>query len=358
VTAVPEAPREVLLEARDVVKHFPIRTSKGKQQVRAVDGVSLKVYRGETLGLVGESGCGKSTFGRCLVRLLDVTSGSIIYDGVDITHLSRRRLREHRRGFQMIFQDPYASLNPRRRAAATVEEPMRTHGTGTDAEIRARAMHLLEVVGFDPSYADRYPHEFSGGQRQRLGIARALALAPQLLIADEPVSALDVSIQAQVLNLLADLQDEQSLTYVFIAHDLAVVHHIADRIGVMYLGELVELGDSSGVYNSPRHPYTEALLSAIPVIDADAEARERIVLTGDLPNPIDKPTGCAFHPRCRYAQDLCRTEKPLLQIQTDGRQVACHYPVSPPVTVAVDQPADTPLPDWNGNATEGDVQPS
>jgi oligopeptide/dipeptide ABC transporter ATP-binding protein len=330
VSADPGASREVLLEAHQVVKHFPIRTSKGKQQVRAVDGVSLRVYRGETLGLVGESGCGKSTFGRCLVRLLDVTSGSVIYDGVDITNLSRRQLREHRRGFQMIFQDPYSSLNPRRRAAATVEEPMRTHRTGTDAEIRARALHLLEVVGFDPSYADRYPHEFSGGQRQRLGIARALALAPQLLIADEPVSALDVSIQAQVLNLLADLQDEQSLTYVFIAHDLAVVHHIADRIGVMYLGELVELGDSSAVYNSPRHPYTEALLSAIPVIDADAETRDRIVLTGDLPNPIDKPSGCAFHPRCRYAQDLCRAEKPTLQIQNDGRQVACHYPVAAP----------------------------
>ncbi|MCZ3388945.1 MAG: dipeptide ABC transporter ATP-binding protein [Actinomycetia bacterium] len=325
----------MLLEARDVVKHFPIRTSKGKQQLQAVDGVSLQVRKGETLGLVGESGCGKSTLGRCLVRLIDVTSGSVIYDGVDITNLSRRQLRDRRRGFQMIFQDPYASLNPRRRAAATVEEPLRTHGIGSDAEIKARALHLLEVVGFDPSYADRYPHEFSGGQRQRLGIARALALAPQLLIADEPVSALDVSIQAQVLNLLADLQEENNLTYVFIAHDLAVVHHISDRIGVMYLGELVELGDSSDVYISPRHPYTEALISAIPVIDADAEIRERIVLTGDLPNPIDKPTGCAFHPRCRYAQDLCRTEKPLLHIQNDGRQVACHFPVAAPDPPAV-----------------------
>ena len=324
--AEPNAP--ILLEARDVVKHFPIRTAQGRQQVRAVDGVSLKVRTGETLGLVGESGCGNSTFGRGLVKLIDPTSGSVLFDGEDITHMSRRELRSRRTGFQMIFQDPYASLNPRRRAAATVEEPMRTHGMGTDQEIRARAIHLLQTVGFDESYANRYPHEFSGGQRQRLGIARALALSPRLLIADEPVSALDVSIQAQVLNLLADLQEEQKLTYVFIAHDLAVVHHIADRIGVMYLGELVELGGSTEVYNNPRHPYTEALLSAIPVIDTDTEVRERIVLTGDLPNPIDKPSGCAFSPRCRYAQDICRVEKPLLQIQLDGREVACHFPVA------------------------------
>jgi oligopeptide/dipeptide ABC transporter ATP-binding protein len=332
--------RPVLLEARSVVKHFPIRTSQGKQVVQAVDGVSLQVRQGETLGLVGESGCGKSTLGRCLVRLIDVTSGQVFFDGLDITTLSRRALRSHRTGFQMIFQDPYASLNPRRRALATVEEPMRTHGMGTDQEIHDRAMHLLEVVGFDASFADRYPHEFSGGQRQRLGIARALAVQPRLLIADEPVSALDVSIQAQVLNLLADLQRDQQLTYVFIAHDLAVVHHIADRIGVMYLGELVELGDSSPVYTAPAHPYTEALLSAIPVIDADAEKRDRIVLVGDLPSPIDKPTGCAFHPRCPYAQDLCRREKPVLQPLADGRQVACHFPLVP--TAAAPTPHTTP----------------
>jgi peptide/nickel transport system ATP-binding protein len=321
-----EAP--VLLEARNVVKHFPIRTPEGKQQVQAVDGVSLKVRTGETLGLVGESGCGKSTFGRCLVRLIDVTSGHVIYDGEDITGMSRKALRKRRMDFQMVFQDPYASLNPRRRAAATVEEPMRTHQLGTDAEIKQKALELLRVVGFDESFANRYPHEFSGGQRQRLGIARALALQPRLLIADEPVSALDVSIQAQVLNLLADLQDDNKLTYVFIAHDLAVVHHISDRIGVMYLGELVELGESTALYNNPRHPYTEALLSAIPVIDTESEVRERIVLTGDLPSPINKPPGCAFAARCRYVQDICIKEKPLLQIQSDGREVACHFPVA------------------------------
>ncbi len=325
--------RSVLLEARNVVKHFPIRTPKGKQLVQAVDGVSLSVRAGETLGLVGESGCGKSTLGRCLVRLLDPTSGQVIFDGVDITTTSRRELRSLRTGFQMIFQDPYASLNPRRRALATVEEPMLTHSMGSDTEIRARALMLLEQVGFDPSYADRYPHEFSGGQRQRLGIARALALKPRLLVADEPVSALDVSIQAQVLNLLADLQAEHSLTYVFIAHDLAVVHHIADRIGVMYLGELVEVGSSTDVYTAPRHPYTEALISAIPVIDAELETRERIVLTGDLPSPIDKPSGCVFNPRCHYAQDVCRTDRPTLQLLDDGREVACHFPLSLPLAV-------------------------
>ena len=333
MSELPADERPVLLEARNVVKHFPIRTPKGKQLVQAVDGVSLSVRAGETLGLVGESGCGKSTLGRCLVRLLDPTSGQVIFDGVDITTTSRRELRSLRTGFQMIFQDPYASLNPRRRALATVEEPMLTHSMGSDTEIRARALMLLEQVGFDPSYADRYPHEFSGGQRQRLGIARALALKPRLLVADEPVSALDVSIQAQVLNLLADLQAEHSLTYVFIAHDLAVVHHIADRIGVMDLGELVEVGSSTDVYTAPRHPYTEALISAIPVIDAELETRERIVLTGDLPSPIDKPSGCVFNPRCHYAQDVCRTDRPTLQLLDDGREVACHFPLSLPLAV-------------------------
>jgi len=326
--SVNSAEPAVLLEARDVVKHFPIRTSQGKQVVQAVSGVSLQVRTGETLGLVGESGCGKSTLGRCLVRLLEPTSGSVFFDGEDITTKSRRELRDLRTGFQMVFQDPYASLNPRRRALATVEEPMLTHSMGTSEEIRARAMALLQDVGFDASFADRYPHEFSGGQRQRLGIARALAVGPKLLVADEPVSALDVSIQAQVLNLFDDLQKEHDLTYVFIAHDLAVVHHIADRIGVMYLGELVEVGESTDVYTRPRHPYTQALISAIPVMNDEEETRERIVLTGDLPSPIDKPTGCAFNPRCSYVKDICRTQTPMLQRLDDGREVACHFPLT------------------------------
>jgi len=321
VTTVPDQP-QVLLEARDVIKHFPIRTSKGKQQVQAVDGVSLQVFRGETLGLVGESGCGKSTFGRCLVRLIDVTSGSVIYDGVDITDLSRRQLREHRRGFQMIFQDPYASLNPRRRAAATVEEPMRTHRTGTDAEIRARALHLLEIVGFDPSYADRYPHEFSGGQRQRIGIARALALGPKLVVCDEPVSALDVSVQAQILNLLADLQDDLGLTYVFITHNLDVVQQVASRVMVMYLGKSVEQGSKADVFARPAHPYTRALLASTPSINAGARA-DRVPLTGELPSPLNPPSGCAFHKRCPYAIARCSTETPALE-PLGGTLVACH----------------------------------
>jgi oligopeptide/dipeptide ABC transporter ATP-binding protein len=234
---------------------------------------------------------------------------------------------------QMVFQDPYASLNPRRRAAATVEEPMRIHKMGTDEQIRARARELLEVVGFDSAYFDRYPHEFSGGQRQRIGIARALALDPQLIVADEPVSALDVSIQAQVLNLFRDLQESFQLTYVFIAHDLGVVRHVCDRIGVMYLGELVELGPAEAVYGAPAHPYTEALLSAVPEIDdgsadPDAPPRERIVLTGDVPSPINKPTGCSFHPRCRYATEICRVERPVLKPRFDGRQLACHHPLT------------------------------
>ena len=322
---------DVLLKATEVVKHFPVRSGLGgaRQVVKAVDGVSLEVRAGETLGLVGESGCGKSTLGRCLVRLTDLTSGTVEFDGADITTLSRRALRPYRRGLQMVFQDPYASLNPRRRAAAIVEEPMRVHKLGDDATIRRRARELLEVVGFDSAFFERYPHEFSGGQRQRIGIARALALEPKILVADEPVSALDVSIQAQVLNLLEDLQEQFGLTYVFVAHDLGVVRHVSDRIGVMYLGELVELGDAEAVFTHPFHPYTQALLSAVPEIDdgSGTAQRERIVLAGDVPSPIDKPPGCPFAPRCAYATDVCRTTRPPLVTLAPGRDVACHHPL-------------------------------
>jgi peptide/nickel transport system ATP-binding protein len=338
---------EVLLAAQDVVKHFPVRgglfeprrrTSGGRAVVHAVDGVSLQVLAGETLGLVGESGCGKSTLGRCLVRLTDLTSGSVTFAGRDLTALSRRQLRPIRRELQLVFQDPYASLNPRRRVGDIIVEPLRIQG-GADAAIQARGLELLELVGLDAAAAQRYPHEFSGGQRQRIGIARALALNPQLVVADEPVSALDVSIQAQVLNLFSDLQDQLGLTYVFIAHDLGVVRHVSDRIGVMYLGEIVELGPADQVYAAPQHPYTEALLSAVPEID-DGQGRlrrERIVLTGDVPSPVDKPSGCPFHPRCGYATDVCRTERPPLVDRGEGRQVACHHPLTTPDPMGLTQ---------------------
>ena len=309
----------VLLRATDVVKHF--------KAVQAVNGVSLEVREGETLGVVGESGCGKSTLGRCLVRLSDLTSGTVEFDGRDITTLSRRALRPIRKDVQLVFQDPYASLNPRRTAGDAVAEPLRVHRYGDAAAIRRRTAELFDLVGLTRAHLDRYPHEFSGGQRQRIGIARAVALNPKLVVADEPVSALDVSVQAQVLNLFADLQEELGLTYVFIAHDLGVVRHVSDRIAVMYLGEVVEVAEAELLYDTPAHPYTRALLSAVPEIDdgSGAPRRERIVLTGDVPNPIDRPTGCAFHPRCPVAQARCRVERPLLRV-LQGRQVACHYP--------------------------------
>ncbi len=323
-----------LVQTVDLVKHFPVRSGsfhrRGHDRVHAVDGVSLDVRRGETIGVVGESGCGKSTLGRLLVRLQEPTSGTVTFDGVDITKLSRRELRPFRREIQMIFQDPYASLNPRKRVLQIVGDPLRIHRTGSAADIRRRVQELLEVVGLSPDHINRYPHEFSGGQRQRIGVARALALSPQLIVADEPVSALDVSIQAQVVNLLDDLQDEFELTYVFIAHDLGVIRHVSNRIAVMYLGLIVEIAPAELLYEQPIHPYTEALISAIPAIETDDDEtphRERIVLEGEVPSPIDPPSGCRFHPRCRYATEICGEVRPPLADFGHGRFAACHHPL-------------------------------
>jgi oligopeptide transport system ATP-binding protein len=321
-----------LLEARHVKKYFPIRKGVLQREVgrvHAVDDVSFAVREGETLGLVGESGCGKSTLGRTLVRLLEPTDGEIIFQGKPIQSLGTRRLRPLRREMQMVFQDPYASLNPRKRVGTIVSDPMRIHDLGSRAEQKRRVGEILETVGLSPEHYNRFPHEFSGGQRQRIGIARALALRPKLIIADEPVSALDVSIQSQMLNLLEDLQNEFQLTYIFIAHDLGVVRHVSDRIAVMYLGKIVELSPAEELYTRPIMPYTEALLSAVPIPDPDlAEKRERIVLEGDVPSPINPPTGCRFHPRCRYATDVCKQLEPPLVDYGNGHLAACHHPLN------------------------------
>jgi peptide/nickel transport system ATP-binding protein len=321
-----------LLEAAGVSKDFTVGgrfSPGGRRLVHAVDNVSLQVWPGETLGLVGESGCGKSTLGRCLVRLYGITAGELRFQGRDIAHLSRRRMRPLRCEMQMVFQDPYASLNPRRRVGDLIAEPLRVHGTRSAADIKARVDELIGLVGLLPDHLQRFPHEFSGGQRQRIGIARALALEPRLIVADEPVSALDVSIQAQIVNLLLDLRERLNLTYIFIAHDLSVIRQISTRTAVMYLGSIVETGPTETVYRAPAHPYTQALISAVPVPDPDrAAGRKRIVLTGDVPSPMNPPQGCRFNPRCRYATDLCRTERPVLRPLDDGRQVACHYPLS------------------------------
>jgi oligopeptide/dipeptide ABC transporter ATP-binding protein len=314
-----------LLEVDGLVQHFPAPGRRGV--VHAVDDVSFTVHEGETLGLVGESGCGKTTLGRTLLRLYEPTAGTIRFAGTDITHLGEKELRPLRRDMQMVFQDPFASLNPRRRVADLVGDVLGVHGERDKARRRSTAIELLERVGLPASVADRYPRALSGGQRQRVGIARALALRPRLLVADEPVSALDVSVQAQVVNLLEDLQQELGLTYVVISHDLAVVRHIADRIGVMYLGRLVELADADAVHAAPLHPYTEALMSAAPVPDPRASSsRQRIVLTGDVPSPIDPPSGCRFRTRCPYATEVCAEVDPPLVELVPGRRVACHHP--------------------------------
>jgi peptide/nickel transport system ATP-binding protein/oligopeptide transport system ATP-binding protein len=318
---------EPLLEVRDLKKHFPIHRgffSRVSGQVYAVDGVSFQINRGETLGLVGESGCGKSTVGRTLLRLLEPTDGSIRIGGEDITHLDRAGLLPYRKRMQMIYQDPYASLNPRMSAGEIVGEPMTIHEVGTPRERVEKVAALFQRVGLRPEAIGNYPHEFSGGQRQRIGIARALALNPDLIVGDEPVSALDVSIQAQIINLLMDLQEEFNLSYLFVAHDLAVVEHISHRVAVMYLGRIVEMTDKTSLFEMPLHPYTEALLSAVPIPKASARGRKRVILTGDVPSPINPPPGCHFHTRCPYAMARCRVDVPVLREIVPGHVAACH----------------------------------
>lgn len=316
-----------LLQVSDLKVHFPVQHglfSRVKAHVKAVDGVSFSLGPGETLGLVGESGCGKTTLGRAVVRLMEPTSGSVLFDGEDLTKLDGAALRAKRRGFQMIFQDPFGSLNPRMTVDQIIGEALDIHGlaTGGDAR-RKRITELLDAVRLSAAHAQRYPHEFSGGQRQRIGIARALAVEPRLIVCDEPVSALDVSVQAQIINLLQDLQRERGIAYLFVAHDLAVVEHISRRAMVMYLGRVVELADAKAIVRAPRHPYTQALLSAVPVVDP-ASKRQRIVLPGDVPSPIDPPSGCPFHPRCPVAEARCRVEKPILRKLAPGHFAACH----------------------------------
>ncbi|MFF7158295.1 dipeptide ABC transporter ATP-binding protein [Streptomyces sp. NPDC008139] len=354
---------EKLLEVKDLTKHFPIyggfpfRRQVGA--VRAVDGVDLEVHAGESFGLVGESGCGKSTTGRLITRLLEPTAGSVLYRGQEIAHSSRKDLAPIRSEIQMIFQDPYSSLNPRQTVGTIIGGPMEINGINPPGGREKHVRELLETVGLNPEHYNRFPHEFSGGQRQRIGVARALALKPKLIVADEPVSALDVSIQAQVVNLLQKVQEEMGIAFLFIAHDLAIVRHFSQRVAVMYLGKVVEVGDRDSIYLRPRHPYTHALLSAVPEVDVDhADDRERIRLAGDVPSPINPPSGCRFRTRCWKAQDKCATEEPpLVQIggNTDGHLTACHFPEEPtiaardedivldPALAAIEEAADKTL---------------
>ncbi|TMW69886.1 ABC transporter ATP-binding protein [Alteribacter natronophilus] len=323
--------RQPLLEIKGLKKHFDISSgwfSREQKSVKAVDGIDLKVYPGETLGIVGESGCGKSTTGNTILRLLEATEGQILFEGEDLAKLSNKQMREKRKDIQMIFQDPFSSLNPRMKVFDLIAEPLRSHKAASGRELKKQVYELMETVGISKSFAERFPHEFSGGQRQRIGIARALALKPKLIVCDEPVSALDVSIQSQILNLLDRLQKEFNLTYIFIAHGLPAIKHISDRVAVMYLGKVVELADRDQLFEKPMHPYTEGLLSSVPIPDPEnRNNRERIILKGDLPSPANPPSGCRFHTRCPYADEKCRTEEPAFSEERDGHHVMCHYPL-------------------------------